>query len=166
MKLTKDLFLLAFANYFRMQYLKLKRILFASSKRTIYLLDRRKAFVSSLIFLETGGRIARMFILFNFAKGKSDGGIKLISHNLAKYEIFLSVNDRRYFEWIEQRFYRLAFRGLDTQRTNCKLFLFYTTLFHSFQISTGRYYTIDRKLIISNKIVIKREIHEIRGNIG
>lgn len=54
MKLTKDLFLLAFANYFRMQYLKLKRILFASSKRTIYLLDRRKAFVSSLIFLETG----------------------------------------------------------------------------------------------------------------
>lgn len=42
MKLTKDLFLLAFANYFRMQYLKLKRILFASSKRTIYLLDRRE----------------------------------------------------------------------------------------------------------------------------
>lgn len=39
-----------------------------------------------------------MFILFNFAKGKSDGGIKLISHNLAKYEIFLSVNDKRYFE--------------------------------------------------------------------
>lgn len=45
-----------------------------------------------------------MFILFNFAKGKSDGGIKivlfvkLIGHNLAKYEIFLSVNDRRYFK--------------------------------------------------------------------